>query len=77
MPDRLLNPGEAHGCFVGGGECKINAAYEIDDGEGGLAYICIPHKLEFERMEKIVEELSPEIFAKLKAAVDKAHGNIK
>lgn len=75
IPDRVLNPGEAHACFVGSGECLINAAYEIDDGCGNPVYICIPHKLDFERMEKLIEAMSPEEVARFKAAVDKAHGN--
>lgn len=67
MSDRILLPGEAHPCFVGSGECNINAAYEIDDGAGGKDYICIPHKLEFERMEKLVEQMSPDEVAKMES----------
>jgi hypothetical protein len=73
IPTRVLKPGEAHGCFVGSGECNIPAVYEIDDGMGGREYICIPHMIEFEAVEKAVEAMSPEQVAKFQAAVDKAH----
>lgn len=73
MSDRRLSPGESRPCFVGSGECLINAAYEIDDGSGGREYICIPHKIEFERMEKMIASMSPEQVSRFKAAVDEAH----
>lgn len=72
MIDRILLPRESHPCFVGSGECLINAAYEMDDGAGGKVYICIPHKLEFERIEKLVSEMSPEQMAQFEAAIKKA-----
>jgi len=75
IPDRVLGPGEAHACFVGSGECLINAAYEIDDGTGNPIYICIPHKIEFEVIEKLVDKMSPEEVANFKKAIDEAHGN--
>lgn len=77
IPTRVLGPGEAHPCFVGSGECLINAHYEMDDGTGKPCYICIPHKLEFEAIEKAVAEMSPEEVARFKRAVDEAHGNVE
>lgn len=77
MSDRVLHPGEAHACFVGSGECNINAAYEIDDDSGGKAYICIHHKLEFERIKKLINEMSPEEVAEFKDAIRKAEQEIQ
>lgn len=56
-------------CFVGQGECRAPAAFVIDDGEGGDAYICAAHYTEFSHMERTwtldqlekLEELTKEL----------------
>lgn len=71
-PNRRLPPGEAHPCFVGSGECLINAHWGIDDGSGNEVYICRVHLQQFEETAKAFAKLSPHKFEQLEAAIDEA-----
>lgn len=74
-------PLPSHGnfkCFVGSGECDRPAAFAIDDGTGGVEYICAPHKEEFDAFEKLIEQRAkddPEFMAEFGKLITQAEQN--
>lgn len=60
LPDMEIPDGEFWPCFVGSGECRTPAKFQIDDGSGNYAYICAAHRIEFDKMEKLFDEMTAE-----------------
>lgn len=71
---RLLQPNEHHPCYVGSGECLLNATHATDNGEGTgeEVFMCAFHREEMELWEKKFETLSPHLLEQLEAHVEAA-----
>lgn len=69
---RVLSPDEHYHCYVGSGECLINATHATDDGSGNEVYMCLFHRHEMERWQRTFEKLSPHLFEQLEAHVETA-----
>lgn len=68
-PDTPVPVSENKRCFVGSGECASIATMSIDDGSGGVAYVCAGHYDAMVLMEATLES-NPDIQNKLQRVMD-------
>lgn len=68
---RRLKPNEHHPCFVGSGECKVNATHAADNGEGTgtEVFMCEWHRYEMESVERQFATLKPHVLEQLEAHI--------